>query len=124
MIQTLLMALLLATQSAPAPVTLTPAQFAEALQGVVGQRFEGGVTIARVFAEGRTLVIVLDGPAGWRDAMDAGQVSALFTGSFCEDADFDYFVDGNTLRVDTMVAGAAGRPGPIIRACGPAQGTQ
>ena len=62
MIRMLLMALLLAGQSAPAPVTLTPAQFAEALQTIVGQRYADGVTIARIFAEDRTLVIVLDGP--------------------------------------------------------------
>jgi hypothetical protein len=124
MIGTLLMALLLAAQPAREPITLTPAQFAAALQGMVGQRFEGGVTIARVFAEDRTLVIVLDGPAHWRDAMTAEQVSALFTGSFCEDSDFDYFVEGNAMRVDTTVAGTAGRPGPLIRTCAPAPGTQ
>lgn len=117
MIQTLLLALLLAAQDAPAPATPTPAQFAQALQGVVGQRYEGGVTIARIFAEGRTLVIVLDGPPGWRTAMNAEQVSALFTGSFCEDSEFNYFVDGNTMRVDTTVAGAEYRAGPVIRAC-------
>lgn len=122
MIKTMLMALSLAAQSAPGPaperIALSPAQFAQALQRVVGQRYEGGVTIARIFAEDRNLVIVLDGPAGWRDAMSAAQVSALFAGSFCEDAEFDYFVDGNTMRVDTTEAGAAGRAGPIIRRCG------
>jgi hypothetical protein len=124
MIKTILMALSLAGQSAPAPLTVTPAQFAQALQGVVGQRYEGGVTIARIFAEDRTLVIVLDGPPGWRTAMNAAQVSALFTGSFCEDAEFNYFVDGNTMRVDTTVAGAEFRPGPIIRGCATSEGTQ
>ena len=122
MIRTLPIALLLAAQPAPgpapAPVALTPAQFAQALQGVVGQRYEGGVTIARIFAEGRTLVIVLDGPAGWRTAMNAAQVSELFTGSFCEDSEFNYFVDGNTMRIDTTESGGANRPGPIIRSCG------
>ena len=118
MIRTLLLALLLAAQEAPAPVTLTPAQFAQALQGVVGQRYEGGVTIARIFAEDRTLVIVLDGPTGWRTAMNAAQVSDLFTGSFCEDSEFNYFVNGNTMRVDTTEGGGGHRPGPIIRGCG------
>jgi hypothetical protein len=118
MINTMLVALSLAIQSAPAPVVLSPAQLAQALQGVVGQRYQGGVTIARIFAEDRNLVIVLDGPPGWRDAMSAAEVSQLFTGSFCEDAELDYFVDGNTMRVDTTEAGAAGRAGPIIRRCG------
>lgn len=126
MIKTLLMALLLAGQSAPtpAPAALSPAQYAEALQAIVGQRYADGVTIARIFAEDNTLVIVLDGPAGWRDAMTAEQVSSIFVASFCEEPDFDYFVDGNTMRIDTLVAGAAHRPGPLVRACSRAQGTQ
>lgn len=118
MIWTMLAALSLAAQNAPAPVAPSPAQFAEALQGIVGQRYEGGVTIARIFAEDRNLVIVLDGPVGWRDAMSAAEVSRLFAGSFCEDAELEYFVDGNTMRVDTTEAGVAARAGPIIRRCG------
>lgn len=119
MIKTMLMALLLATQGAPAPepVTLSPTQFAEALQTIVGQRYEGGVTITRIFAEDRTLIIVLDGPAGWREAMTAEQVSEIFSSSFCEDSDFNYFVNDNTMRVDTTEGGDASRAGPIVREC-------
>jgi hypothetical protein len=118
MIKTMLMALLLAAAPAPEPVTLSPAQFAAALQGIVGQRYEGGVTIARIFAEDRILVIVFDGPAGWRAALTPEQIAAIFTGSFCEDSDFDYFVNGNTIRIDSIEAGAGLRTGPIIRHCG------
>jgi len=118
MIGTLLLALALA-QAAPEPVAITPAQFAQAIQGVVGQTYEGGVTISTIYADGPIVVIVLDGPAGWRSAGSAGQISDLFIGSFCEGRDFEYFVNGNQMRVDTTEAGAALRSGPIIRACPP-----
>ena len=119
MIGTMFLASALAAQAAPEPVGITPAQFAQAIQGVIGQTYEGGVTITRIYAEAQTVVIVLDGPAGWRTRMTPGQVSDLFVGSFCEGRDFEYFVNGNLMRVDTSERGAALRPGPIIRACPP-----
>ena len=115
-----ILALALAAQAAPEPVAVTPAQFAQAIQGVVGQTYEGGVSIARIYAEDQTVVIVLDGPAGWRNTSSAGEVSSLFIGSFCENRDFEYFVHGNLMRVDTSEARAAIRTGPVIRACPPA----
>ena len=78
MIETLLLALALAGQAAPAapaapePVAVTPAQFAQAIQGVVGQTYEGGVSISHIYAEGQIVVIVLDGPAGWRTPAVSG----------------------------------------------------
>jgi hypothetical protein len=119
MFETLVLALALAAQAAPEPVAITPAQFALAIQGVVGQTFEGGGTITRIYAEGQIVVIVLDGPAGWRTPASAAQASNLFIGSFCEGRDFEYFVHGNAMRVDTTEAGAATRPGPVVRACPP-----
>lgn len=119
------LAMAFASQAAPEPVAVTPAQFAQAIQGVVGQTYEGGVTIARIYAEDQTVVIVLDGPAGWRSTASAGDVSNLFIGSFCENRDFEYFVHGNLMRVDTSEGRAALRPGPVIRACpAPAPGAQ
>ena len=118
MIGTLVLALALA-QAAPEPVAVTPAQFAQAIQGVVGQSYEGGVTISSIYADGPIVVIVLDGPADWRARLSPAEVSGLFLGSFCEGRDFEYFVNGNQMRVDTTEAGAALRSGPIIRACPP-----
>jgi len=118
MIDTLVLALALA-QAAPEPVAVTPAQFAQAIQGVVGQTYEGGVTISSIYADGPIVVIVLDGPAAWRATLPPAQVSDLFLGSFCEGRDFEYFVNGNQMRIDTTEAGAALRSGPIIRACPP-----
>ena len=121
MIDTLLLALALAGQAAPAapePVAVTPAQFAQAIQGVVGQTYEGGVTIARIYAEGQVVVIVLDGPLGWRNAGgSAAQITDIFMGGFCEGRDFEYFVHDNAMRIDTTEGGAALRAGPLIRAC-------
>ena len=119
MFAALTISLALAAQAAPEPVAVTPAQFAQAIQGVVGQTFQGGVTISRIYADGQTLVIVLDGPARWRATMTPDQVSGLFLTSFCEDRDFEYFVNGNLMRVDTTEGGGAGRTGPVIRACPP-----
>ena len=123
MIDTLLLALALAAQAAPAahgapePIAVTPAQFAQAIQGVVGQTYEGGVTIRRIYAEGQTVVIVLDGPPGWRNVGSTAQISDIFMGSFCEDRDFEYFVHGNAMRIDTSEGGGAPRAGPLIHAC-------
>jgi hypothetical protein len=114
------LALALAAQAAPEPVAVTPVQFAQAIQGLVGQTFESGGTITRIYAEDQIVVIVFDGPAGWRTPAAAGQSSDLFITSFCEGRDFEYFVHGNAMRVDTTEAGAASRPGPVIRACPPA----
>ena len=118
MIDTLLVALALAAQ-APEPMSVTPAQFALAIQGLVGQAFEGGGTISRIYADGQIVVIVFDGPAGWRTPASAAQTSDLFIASFCEGRDFEYFVHGNAMRVDTSEAGAATRAGPVISACPP-----
>jgi len=120
MIRILLLALALAAQaapSAPQPVALTPAQFAQAIQGVVGQTYEGGVTISSIYADGPIVVIVLDGPAAWRATLPPAQVSDLFLGSFCEGRDFEYFVHDNAMRIDTTEGGTALRAGPLIRAC-------
>src|SRR3954454_16452202 len=100
-----ILALALAAQAAPEPVSITPAQFAQEIQGVVGQTYEGGVSISHIYAEGQIVVIVLDGPAGWCTPV-SGQVSDLFIGSFCENRDFEYFVNGNLMRVDTSEGGA------------------
>ncbi|MBV9882939.1 MAG: hypothetical protein JO276_08025 [Sphingomonadaceae bacterium] len=114
-----ILALALAAQAAPEPIAMTPTQFAAAIQGVVGQTYQGGVRIARIYAEGQILVIVLDGPAGWRSMRSTAEVSSQFLTGFCEDRDFEYFVNGNLMRVDTTEGGGAARPGPVIRTCPP-----
>ena len=115
-------ALLLALLAAAPPAQssgLTPQSLSGALQTMVGQTYEGGVRLAGVRAEGDTLVLVLDGPRGWRRTLSSQQTSDLFLDSFCQDRDFEYFVHGNLMRVDTIEGGADSRPGPVINACPP-----
>ena len=127
MIRMLLMALLLAEPKRARAGNAHPRSVRRRrCRTIVGQRYADGVTIARIFAEDRTLVIVLDGPPGWRDAMTADQVSSIFVGeASARKPDFDYFVDGNTMRIDTTV-GRRRRPapGPLVRACSRRAGTQ
>ena len=42
MMGTLVLALAMAAQAAPEPIAITPEQFASAIQGMVGQSYEGG----------------------------------------------------------------------------------
>ena len=120
MINAMLLALLAAAPPAPPSSSLTPQSLSGALQTMVGQTYEGGVRLAGVRAEGDTLVLVLDGPRGWRRTLSSQQTSDLFLDSFCQDRDFEYFVHGNLMRVDTIEGGADTRPGPVISACPPA----
>jgi hypothetical protein len=120
MIHASILALALAAQSTPEPVAITPAQFAQAIQGIVGQTYDSGTTIARVYADGPIVVVVFDGPAGWRTPAAVAHIGELFIGSFCEGRDFEYFVNGNQMRIDTTEGGSTIRSGAIVRAC-PAQ---
>lgn len=118
MIGNLFLTLALA-QATPEPVTVTPAQFAQAIQGIVGQSYDSGTTISRIYADGPIMVVVFDGPAGWRTPSSVAHIADIFIGSICEGRDFEYFVNGNLMRVDTTEGGAAGRAGPVIRTCPP-----
>lgn len=105
---------------APAPSfaqTLGAADYARALQAIVGQVYEGGVTIRAIRSEGQTLVIVLDGPSGWRRPYSDTQVSDLFMSGFCTDAPRDFFESGVTIRVDSLDGGRASRRGPLETGC-------
>jgi len=116
MLTNFLLALLLA-QQAPAAPGITASQFSGALQGMIGQSFEGGVRIAGIHAEGNILVIVFDGPHNWRATPVSAHFSDIFLSGFCQDRDFEYFVGGNLMRVDTVDGGAGLQQGPIIRSC-------
>ena len=115
-----MMLALLAAAPAPHQESLTPQLLSGALQSMVGQTYEGGVHLAGVRAEGDTLILVLDGPRGWRQTLSSQQTSDLFVDSFCQDRDFEYFVHGNLMRVDTIEGGSDSRPGPVINVCPPA----
>jgi hypothetical protein len=120
MFKTMMLALLLAFQAAPAAaqeVDLNAAQFAGALQGMVGQTFEGGLFIAAIGSEDNILVVTLDGPSGWRGALPSGDASPLFMTGFCEDRSFNFFSGGKSLRVDTLEDGRDRQIGPVVTHC-------
>ena len=122
MIQAMLMALLLAAQApAQPPITLSPAALAEGMQQLVGSRYEGGITITQIYTEGRTLVVVVDGPAALHE-MSAERASGFVLNGFCRGSPVEYFVDGNAMRVDTTVAGRAKRMGPTVTRCPDSEG--
>src|SRR6185369_5079362 len=101
MIPLLILALSFSAQSAPEPITVPPAVFAQAIQTMVGQTYEGGAAISRISAEGPILVVTFDGPAGWRARVSPARIADIFLAGFCEGRDFEYFVNGNLMRVDT-----------------------
>jgi hypothetical protein len=120
MFRTMMLALSLAFQAVPAAaqeVDLNAAQFAGALQGMVGQQFEGGLFIAAISSEDNILVVTLDGPGGWRGDLPSGDASPLFMTGFCEDSSFNFFSGGKALRVDTLENGGDRRLGPVVTHC-------
>jgi hypothetical protein len=81
------------------------ADFAGRMQSLVG-RTHGEITIRSIEAEGNILVITLDGPAGWRQAMPSYAMSAYFVDRICEDPKTArYFDNGRLLRLDSTDAG-------------------
>jgi hypothetical protein len=117
MLINMFLALALSQQAPPAAPGITAGQFSGALQGMIGQSFEGGVRIAGIHAEGNILVIVFDGPHNWRATPASAHFSDIFLGGFCQDRDFEYFVGGNLMRVDTVDGGVGLQQGPLIHAC-------
>jgi hypothetical protein len=117
MVNAMLAALLAATQPGGVGAGITPQILAGALQSLVGQHMDHGTTVTRIAAEGSLVVVVFDGPRGWRASLTPAQITALFLRNFCEDRDFDYFVHGNGLRVDSTEGGAAPHTGPVVTSC-------
>lgn len=101
--------------AATAPVTA--AQLASALQNMVGQEFEGGITLHAVASEGNTLVITANGPDGWREGSTRAMLSDALVGGFCSSMP-DYFEFGRTMRVDTIDRKVKWK-GPLVKACPP-----
>jgi hypothetical protein len=84
----------------------TAADVAADMQTLVGDK-HGDVTIRSVEAEGNVLVITLDGPPGWRQAMPSYAMTAYFVDRVCEDRKAArYFEHGRVLRLDSTDAGA------------------
>lgn len=104
--------------AAPAMAQETPtaAVFAQKMQDFVGQSFEGGVTVKAIASEApNTLVMTVDGPAGWRGIMTPTDISNALIEGFCSAAP-QFFTTGVTIRVDSIDGGKLVR-GPMVTAC-------
>ena len=100
---------------APAGRVPTIGQYVGILRPMIGSDFGGGVRLAGVEVEGRIIVIVIDGPAGWRPAPEVA--TSLFLDGFCRSEPRGYFAAGYALRVDTLDAGRDLSRGTTVTAC-------
>ncbi len=110
-----------AAQTAPAPAAQakpTAADFAKNMQGAVGQTFEGGIVLKAIAAEANTLVLTVDGPAGWRTQLTPADISTALVGGFCGTAP-QFFDTGVSMRVDSLDGGKLAK-GPVVTTCPPA----
>lgn len=93
----------------------TAADFAENMQGAIGQTFEGGIVLKNITHEENTLVFIVDGPVGWRQGLTPDDISNALIGGFCSTAPA-FFTVGVTVRVDSLDNGLA-LNGPIVTEC-------
>lgn len=81
-------------------------QMADYMQFMVGPQDNGEFTIVSIKAEDEVLVLRVDGPAGWRKAQTADQLSNRFLTGFCEQG-ASLFDDGMKIRIETTESGGA-----------------
>ncbi|WP_144037809.1 hypothetical protein [Sphingopyxis sp. KK2] len=93
----------------------TAAQIAAGLQEMVGKADADGFVIQSVTAEGNMVVLLFKGPDGWRDGIDAQQVSDALIRGFCTEAP-QFFDVGMSMRVDSIDREAK-LTGPVVTAC-------
>ncbi|HYD13713.1 MAG TPA: hypothetical protein VEC11_12770 [Allosphingosinicella sp.] len=104
----------------PGPVGqgVTVETYAQMYQRMVGRDLGDGTRLTSSRAEGQTLVLVLDGPAGWRQGVTPASIGQDFLGGFCEGGTGNaFFQGGRTLRVDTTEGGGAPMAGQPLSAC-------
>jgi hypothetical protein len=103
-----------AAQDGTAPKA-TAAQIAAGMQELVGQVDEGGFLVQSVTAEGNMVILLFTGPDGWREGVDAQQVSDALIRGFCTEAP-QFFDGGLSMRVDS-IDGKVKLTGPVVTAC-------
>ena len=82
---------------------------------------EDGVTIRSIRAQGETVILVMDGAAGWRQDLVAGMLEEALLDGFCgQGAATNAFFDGiRTIRIDTLEDGREPAQGQPIARCPP-----
>lgn len=95
---------------------------ARSIQRLAGQPF-GPLTLSGARAEGTELVILMDGPIGWRRNFPPARINAALFPSFCRNPDTELYFDGiRTIRIDTLERGRNARRGSAITSCAPFRG--
>lgn len=103
-------------QEQPPQQAPTATQFAGMLQSLVGQKFEGDVTIHAVTAEQNVVIFTIDGPKDWRGTLSSDDISAALLSGFCGNAP-NFFETGILLRVDTTEAAEGLVKGKPLNQC-------
>jgi hypothetical protein len=97
---------------------ITIENYVRMYRAFVGRDLGDGARITAARAEGQTLVLDLDGPAGWRSGLTPAAIAQEFLEGFCESGTRNsFFAGGRTLRVDTTEGGRDPRQGQLITAC-------
>ena len=92
---------------------------ATGLQETVGKPDENGFMMVSAKAQANMLIVVLTGPDGWREGLDANGVSDTFVSGFCSEA--AALFDGTfSMRVDS-IDGKVTQKGPVVTACPPTE---
>lgn len=92
--------------------------FVQMLRPMVGRDLGEGARVTSVRAEGQTLVLVFDGPRGWREGLDQAAIAWGFLEQSCSQArGFALFDGTRSLRIDTTEGGSNLIPGQLIRRC-------
>ena len=112
----LLFSLVQASQAIASEASDLASRLATSVQAMVGQVQSNGLTIAAIRAEDETLVVEIDGPAGWRSSRDSKALTDQFLGGFCKYGAF-IFERGMKLRVDTTEAAGDKLTGSINDHC-------
>jgi hypothetical protein len=92
------------------------------IQRKTGQHF-GQLILAGARAEGTELVILIDGPTGWRNGYSAERINAIIFPGYCRNPDTNLYFDGTrSVRIDTLENSRDTRRGLPINSCTPYSG--
>jgi hypothetical protein len=101
----------------PDPGPRDASYVARRLQFMVGHR-QGPVTVTSVEADANVLVVLLEGPRGFRLGNPSFRITAGFLHGFCQVPEAEgYFRDQRRLRVDTREAGGRRIQGSPVSRC-------
>jgi hypothetical protein len=93
------------------------ADYARRLQFLVGREF-GPVSLTSVEAEANVLIVLFEGPRGFRGGNPSFRITADFLDGFCVVPEAEnYFNDGRKLRVDTREKGGRRIEGSPVSRC-------